>query len=133
MFKSVLGVGSISGFFLHGYYAYERPPQNTDGSYTYLYQIEDSDFTELWAAQCKQELNYTEVRAPAAIISCYEQKRLDVAYNLYLYHKYMMDRYSWYNLEREIEFNIQHSVLYNEYAPLVKKYFERVNNLKAFW
>lgn len=117
----------------HIYYPSIGPSIPDIGGYkVYHYRIHDSEFVEEWYAYCKQTLFYTEVR-PGAIIRCYETKGKDVAFNLCLYHKYMQDTYSWYELEKEIGYNIDHTPGYVYYAKNIQEYLERYDKLKAFW
>lgn len=107
-------------------------PMRPTGFYHYKYIIYDSDFTEVWTGLSGQQLFNTLVRA-GAIINCYEYKKQNVAYNLALYHKHMMERYNWYNLEDEIKYNIQWTPKYSIYVSNVNKYLSRMDKLKAFW
>lgn len=136
MFKSVQGLGSLSGALVYTRRVSVKSPEfppPPDGKHQYIYAIVDSEFNERWMVEIDQKLNYTEVRAPGALIKCYESKQKNVAYNLYLYHEYMKKRFDWYKLEDEIRYNIEHTPLYMEYAPEVKRIYERMNNLKVFW
>lgn len=131
MFQGVQGIGSLSGVYIARHATPVIDP--VDKLYHYVYLIDDTEFCEQWTMAIDQRLNYTEVRAPGALIKCYEEKRKGVAYNLYLYHEYMKKRFDWYKLEDEIRYNIEHTPLYMEYAPEVKRIYERMNNLKVFW
>jgi hypothetical protein len=103
-----------------------------DGWFQYRYIVEDTDFIEEWVGPCKQRLNYSDVRC-GAIIRCYEAKKDNVAFQLSLYHKYMIKTHKWYKLEDEIRYNIEHTPMYGEYAPVVRDYLKRIDSLKAFW
>jgi hypothetical protein len=100
--------------------------------YNYIYRIVDTDFDEEWVGPCTQTLWHHTVRC-GAIISCYEHKKLNVAFNLALYHRWMVENFEWYKLEDEFRFNSEHTPLYEEYLPVVKQYLDRFNNLKVFW
>lgn len=118
-----------------GLYPLDNFASNTkiiDGWYQYRYIVEDSNFVEEWLGPSKQRLNYSDVRC-GAVIRCYEAKKDNVPYQLALYHRYMMETHNWYKLEDEIRYNIEHTPMYGEYAPLVVNYMQRINNLKAFW
>ena len=107
-------------------------PEMKNGLYQYSYQIVDDDFAEDWFGPSPQRLNHTTVRC-GAIIECYESKRLNVPFNLTLYHRWMDQTFDWYKLEDEIRYNIEQTPMYGEYAPAVVNYLQRINNLKAFW
>lgn len=103
-----------------------------DGLLQYSYQVVDDDFNEDWIGPCKQLLNHSTVRC-GAIIRCYESKGLNVAFNLAMYHRWMDKVHYWYNLEDELKFNTEQTPMYLEYAPVIKQYLDRFNNLKVFW
>jgi hypothetical protein len=107
-------------------------PLILEGLHQYSYRIVDDNFDEDWLGPIKQRLNYSTVRC-GAIISCYEHKRLNVAFNLALYHRWMDDNFEWYKLQDELRFNVEQTPLYVEYAPIVKQYLDRFDNLKVFW
>lgn len=113
-------------------YSLRSSELNIRGFYHYKYRIEDSDFSEDWVGLSGQLLYRAEVRA-GAVIDCYESKEQNVAYNLALYHKYMKDKYYWYNLDDEIKYNIQWTPKYSIYVIEVDKYLKRLDNLKVFW
>ncbi len=118
-----------------GLYPLDNFAANTkiiDGWYQYKYIVEDSNFVEEWIGPCKQRLNYSDVRC-GAVIQCYEAKKDNVPFQLAMYHKYMMATHRWYSLEEEIRYNIEHTPMYGEYAPMVKDYMRRFDSLKAFW
>ena len=118
MFKSVRPLGKTK---------FER------GLYYYKYSIVDSKFKEDWDGPCDQSfLWYQEVRATGAIIACYWDKKLDVALNLALYHKYMENTFDWYRIKDEIQYNIDHVPGYKYYSNEVAKSLERFNNLTVF-
>lgn len=104
-------------------------PGNIVQNYSYI--ITDDDFVEPWSGLCDQWLSRSEVRS-GAVINCYSSKNQDVAYNLYLYHLFLKDKYYWYEIENEIQFNIDHVPAYVEYAPQVKKYLNSHNSMKVF-
>lgn len=106
--------------------------KQVDGWYQYRYIIEDTEFIEEWIGPCKQRLNFSDVRC-GAVIRCYEAKQDNVAFQLALYHKYMMMTHRWYKLEDEIQYNILHTPMYGEYEPVVRDYLKRIDKLKAFW
>lgn len=122
MFKKLYSLGDFG----------PSAPPPSDGWYRYKYIVEDSHFSEEWVGLTDQRLNYANVRC-GAVIQCYESKHDNVAFQLALYHKYMMATYYWYNLEEEIQYNIEHTPMYGEYAPVVRDYLQRVDKLKAFW
>lgn len=125
MFKAIFSMGSNNFPTTN--------PQTGSIEYTYKYEIVDDDFIEDWLAEpIGQRLFRTTVR-PGAIINCYESKQLDVAYNLVLYHKYMQQRYSWYELKEEFEYNIKWCPKYKNYVNQVKNYLNKLDSLKAFW
>ena len=97
----------------------------------FKYIIVDSDFTEEVTAPSKQTLFQTIVR-PTAVIKLYTAKGLNVAYNLFRYHQFM-EKYPWYNLENELKYNVDHVPDYGLYISQIKDYYQRYNNLKAFW
>ena len=101
--------------------------------YAFRYRIVDTEFDEEWAGYCDQDIFNTQVRA-GALVSCYEYKCQNVALNLALYHRWMKDTYDWYGRAGdEIQFNTEHTLGYGEYAPRVREYLARFNNLKVFW
>lgn len=109
--------------------------QATNGQdlYQYNYRVVDDDFEEEWIGLCDQNLSHSEVRA-GAIVSCYESKGLNVAFNLALYHLWMEQTFYWYGRAGdEITHNTLHTIGYGEYAPLVRHYLNRLKSLKVFW
>lgn len=100
--------------------------------YHHKYIIEDSNFIEEWEGTCDQVIYNTLVRC-GALISCYEKKRENVAFELAMYHKFMVKSYYWYKLDDEIKYNIEHTPVYKEYAPQVREILKRYDSLKAFW
>lgn len=130
----VLGGQAPSSMF-KAYYSNDGfcgDPLIEDGHHLYSYWIVDDNFAEDWFGPSRQRLNHSIVRC-GAIIQCYESKGLNVAFNLCLYHRWMDETYHWYKLEDEINYNIQQTPMYGEYAPLVKQYLNRFNSLKVFW
>jgi hypothetical protein len=107
-------------------------PKKLNGLYQYSYHIVDDNFSGDWYGPIVQTLNHATVRC-GAIISCYESKGLNVPFNLALYHRWMDDSFEWYKLQDEIRYNTEQTPMYGEYAPVVKQYLDRINNLKAFW
>lgn len=103
-----------------------------DELYHYNYYIQDSTFKEFWEGSCTKWLFNTCVR-PGAIISCYESKGEDVAYNLALYHIFMKLNHKWYVMYNELDYCRDEVPKYNIYADKVKEYLNRLNKLKAFW
>jgi hypothetical protein len=133
MFQSIHSVGNLIKTSAGWLAVTIDPPSIKDKLYHYVYNIVDDSFgSELWTGICDQALNYTIVRA-GAVISCYESKQQNVALNLALYHRYLKETYFWYNLEDEIQYNIDHTPYYREYASEVRRYLHRYDNLKVFW
>lgn len=128
MLKGMYPLGGFAAGKITNEYATSGNP-----IYSYNYRIIDSDFNEEWVGLCDQRINYTQVRA-GAIISCYESKGLNVAFNLAIYHRWMQDKYDWYGRAGdEVRYNMEHTIGYAEYAPKVREYLARYNNLKTFW
>lgn len=97
----------------------------------YKYIIVDDDFTEEVIGPSKQTLFQTIVR-PTAVIILYEKRGLDVAYNLFRYHRFM-EKFPWYNLQNELQYNKDNIPRYDIYLPQIESLYQRYNNLKAFW
>lgn len=111
-----------------------RTPTFHAGLWHYKYWILDSEsvIEEEYFGACDQTfLSYTEVRC-GAVIAYYFDRGANVPYNLALYHKYMQKTYSWYKLEDEIKYNIEHTPGYKHYVEDTKKMFTRLDNLMAF-
>ena len=103
-----------------------------DGLYHHKYIIEDSNFVEEWEGTCGQVIYNTLVR-PGALISCYQSKKENVAFELAMYHKYMQRTYRWYELDKELGYCAEWVPVYKEYARQVKEYLDRFDSFKAFW
>lgn len=129
MFQELHSIGSLVG------YEQQTVFTATSGKslYRYQYRVIDEHFDEKWCGYCDQRVFEPLVRA-GAIVSCYESKRLNVALNLALYHRWMKETFGFYGRAGdEIQFNTEHTVGYGEYAPKVREYLARFDNLKTFW
>lgn len=131
MFKSIYSQGYSSNYW--------SGATSIKGLFRYSYIIVDDDFSGTYFGYCDQTLYNPLVRC-GALIDAYQTQMYNnpgtiynIAYNLYLYHMYMKENHSWYELESEIEYNILHTPEYKKYADDIKKYIKRVCNLKAFW
>jgi hypothetical protein len=127
MFQAIYAQNAGSSIYSRIYF--DRP---ADGLYRHKYIIEDTKFVEEWEGACGQVIYNTLVR-PGAVIKCYEAKHENVAFELAMYHKYMKKTYRWYELEKEIEYDIEWTPDYREYADKVRKYLSDFNSFKAFW
>ena len=125
----VLPIMFLAYYSNHGFCI--QPPA-IEGVYPYSYRIVDTAFEEDWIGPSPQRLNHQTVRC-GAIIRCYESKRDNVAFQLALYHRWMEENFDWYKLEDEIRYNTEQTPMYGEYAPVVREYLRRIDNLKAFW
>lgn len=133
MFQAIYPDSTSAGFpgVYYNYGPLAGPPDK-NGLYHHKYIIEDTNFTEKWEGTCGQVIYNTLVR-PGALISCYESKSLNVAFELAMYHKYMQQTYRWYELEKELKYCAEWVPVYKEYAAQVRACLERFNSFKAFW
>lgn len=93
-------IGTINTKYMKPYYSHK-----IDNVHCYNYKITDDILgTEDVVGYCRQELFFTEVRA-GAVINFYHKHNQDIAYNLFRYHRYLEDKYAWYEIEKEIQYN----------------------------
>lgn len=89
----------------------------------FKYIITDSEFIDT--------INQTQIIE--AVIDCYSIRNLDVAYNLFLFHKYILLPHGYDSIERDISYYKKYNESYVLYANDVMKYLERFKKIKSFW
>ena len=87
-------------------------------------KITDSEFT---AIVVNNEVSYIV----ESIIECYESRKLNVAYNLFLFH---LTRSNYIDLIiNDIRFYATYVVVYQKYVDDLYKYVDRYKKLKGFY